>query len=413
MKYKLVLFLVFVASYLPAQQSARIRDLEKERSAALAEIEQTNLLLNENKKITSNAINRLSLLLQQINSRKKVINVLNQEIEVLDKEISFRKLLIKSLEEDMEKKKKDYAVSVRKMYAHKNVQDNLLFILSAKNFTQTIHRIRYLKEFSIWNKLQADKIVEKQNEIHTEKLLLENNRQKKLELLDVRQTEEDKLNRQKSTQNEEVKSLEKDKKKLMEELAKKQRQANALNREIERIIAEEIALSEKKAEVAGSENRVADEKGGYAMTPVEKNLSSSFEGNKGSLPFPLKGNYKIVGYFGVYQHEEFSLVKLNNNGIEIETTPNNEANAVFEGIVSRIFTIPGFKNSIIIRHGNYLTLYSNIEQVYVKQGNKVKLGQALGKIYTDNEKGNSTLHFELWKEQTKLDPLPWLNQSYQ
>jgi murein DD-endopeptidase MepM/ murein hydrolase activator NlpD len=124
----------------------------------------------------------------------------------------------------------------------------------------------------------------------------------------------------------------------------------------------------------------------------------------------LKGNYKIVGKFGVHQHEQYNWVEWNSNGIDIETVPGNEARAVFEGTVSKVFRIPGAENAIIIRHGNYLTLYSNIEQVYVKQGDKVTVGQALGKIYTDREKGNSTLlHFEVWKEQTKLNPLPWLS----
>jgi septal ring factor EnvC (AmiA/AmiB activator) len=206
-------------------------------------------------------------------------------------------------------------------------------------------------------------------------------------------------------------TLEKNKKKLQSELERKKRQAEVLEQRIEKIIAEETAKSTVASKNERQEERQAEIRGGYAMTATEKALSSSFADNKGSLPFPLRGNYKIVTYFGIHQYKELTKVSVNCNGIEIETTPDNEARAVFDGVVSRIFILPGYHNSIIIRHGNYLTLYSLIKQVYVKQGDKVYTGQSLGKIYTDKENGNSTLlHFELWKEQTKLDPLPWLNR---
>jgi septal ring factor EnvC (AmiA/AmiB activator) len=414
MKYKLLIMLLFTAFSLPAQQSARVRNLEKERLATLAEIEATNQLLNENQRTTSNALSRLSLITQQIIARKKVITLLNGEIAALNDEITFKELQIKTLERNLKTKKEDFAQSVRKMYSHKNKQDNLLFILSAQNFTQSFHRVRYLKAYSNWRKKQAEEIYEKQNQINQEKADLEKNKSEKVALLQDRQTEESSLSREESTKKAEVKSLEKDKKKLQAELTKKRQQANALNQQIEKIIAEEVAKSEKAAKTAtteGGEKRVAEVKGGYAMTPTEKTLSSNFANNKGKLPFPLKGNYKITGRFGVYQHEELSMVQMNSNGIEIETTPGNEARAVFEGTVTRVFTVPGLKNSIIIRHGNYLTLYSNLDEVYVKQGDNIKTSQALGKIFTDREKGNTLLHFEVWKEQTKLDPLPWLSKN--
>ncbi|GHT13976.1 peptidase [Bacteroidia bacterium] len=413
MKYKLLILLLFIAFSLPAQQPASVRNLEKERLATLAEIKATNQLLNENQRTTSNALSRLSLISQQIIARKKVISLLNSEIVSLDNEIVFKELQIKTLEKNLKTKKEDFAQSIRKMYSHKNRQDNLLFILSAQNFTQSFHRVRYLKEYSNWRKQQAIEISEKQNQINLEKSDLEKDKSEKIALLQERQTEEASLSREESTKKAEVKSLEKNKKKLQAELTNKQRQANALNQQIEKIIAEEVAKSEKAAQAAtteGGEKRVAEVKGGYAMTPAEKTLSSNFANNKGKLPFPLKGNYKITGKFGAYQHEEVSMIRMNNNGIEIETTPGNEAKAVFEGVVTRIFTIPGLKNSIIIRHGNYLTLYSNIDEVYVKQGNKVTTGQSLGKIFTDREKGNTLLHFEVWKEKTKLDPLLWLSK---
>ena len=412
MKYRLLPYLLFCICTLSAQQTMELTELEKARLITLAEIENTNRLLQENTKTTSNALNRLNLLVQQIDSRKKMINILNQEISSIDIDIYSKERQIKSLEKDLEAKKQHYAASVRKMYSHKNNQDNLLFILSSKNFSQSFHRVMYLKAYSGWQKKQSEEIVEKQNTIHQERDRLVAHRNEKLTLLDTRQSEESKLNKEEATKKAEVKTLESNKKKLQADLAAKQKQADALNRQIEKIIAEEVLKAEKAAKAAAAqsgESRTAEVKGGYAMTQSERALSSTFAGNKGKLPYPLRGNYRIVGYFGVHQHKELSKVVTNNNGIDIETTSGNEARAVFEGVVSRIFTLPGYNNSIIIRHGNYLTLYANLDQVYVKQGDKVNTGQTLGKIYTDREKGNSTLlHFEIWKEQTKLDPMGWI-----
>jgi len=414
MKFKLLIYLLFGALSLPAQQSIRVRELEKQRLAALAAIEETNQLLKENTLTTNNALNRLNLLVQQIDSRKKIIQLLTQEISSLDDDIDFKEMQTQSLEKELDAKKQHYAASIRKMYLHKNNIDNLLFILSSQSFTQSLHRIMYLKAYSGWQKKQAEDITVKQNTINEERALLIASRNEKQNLLNERQSEENQLAKEEENKKSEVQTLKKNKKKLQNNLVKKENQASALNRQIEKIIAEEVLKSEQAAKAAKSkngENRTAEVKGGYAMTQSEQTLSSSFADNKGKLPFPLNGNFKIVSYFGIHQHKELSKIETKNNGIDIETTPGNEAKAVFNGVVSRVFTLPGYNNSIIIRHGNYLTLYSNLKQVYIKQGDAIKTGQPVGKIYTDSEKGNSTLlHFEIWKEQTKLDPLSWIKQ---
>ena len=409
MKRLLFILLLGGTISLFAQKPLIITDLEKERESALAEIEETNRLLNDNKLTIGNALNRLNLLNRRLESREKMISLLNREITNLDAGIAGKELQIRILETDIQVKKNNYANIVKKMYLNRNrLNNNLLFILSAKDLTQSIRRAKYLKEYSNWQKRQTSEIIEKQGKINEEKLALQIDKEKKLSLLTGRKNEEEQLTSEKTSQNKEIQILEKDKKKLLDELAKKKAQAGALDRQIAKIIAEETAKA------AGSQNqevRQAEITGGYAMTATEKALSSSFADNEGNLPFPLKGIYKIVNYFGIHQYKELSKVTVNNNGIDLETTQGNEARSVFDGVVSRIFVLPGYHNSIIVRHGNYLTLYSNLEQVYVRQGDKVSTGQVLGKIYTDTENGNSTmLHFELWKEREKLDPLSWLNQ---
>ena len=146
------------------------------------------------------------------------------------------------------------------------------------------------------------------------------------------------------------------------------------------------------------------------MTKEEKQLSDNFANNKGKLPYPVTGSHFIVSPFGEQQHQDLKYVRTNNNGIDIQTTSGAEAIAVFKGEVTRIFTIPGYNHSVIVRHGNYLTVYSNLSQVYVKAGDHVSTKQSIGKIYSDPDNGNATiLHFQLWKEKTKLNPAPWLD----
>lgn len=436
MKY--IWIVIFTLSALTAfgQKSARVRQLEEQRKKALDEIEMTNQLLKETTQTAQNSLNRLNLLSQQILSRKKVISLLNQEVSEIDNQIAVSRREINKLEKELGEKRTNYGKSAQSLYKRRNSQDKLLFILSADNFAQSMRRMRYLREYSDWQKHQATEIIDKQTEINLKQQELEKTRSEKNALLGTREQESQKLQTEESSQKVEVQQLNKKQKQLKDELRKKQQQANALNRQIEKQIAEEIARAEAEAKAARErerrarekanakakaegkepvqepieEERIADTKGGYAMTKAEKKLSDDFASNRGRLPFPVSGRYTIVGTFGEQQHSELKYVRTNNSGIDIQTTPGGEAHAIFNGEVTRVFVVPGYNNSVIVRHGNYLTVYSNLSQVYVKAGDKVSTRQAIGKIFTDTEAGNATiLHFQLWKEKTKLNPTPWLD----
>ena len=414
------------------QQSNAVKQLEKKRKATLAEIESTNQLLKETKATAKNYLKRLNLLTQQIESRKKVIGLLTEEMAAIDKEIAGIRRQIVDLEWELRDKQENYGKSIQHLYKRNRSQDKLLFILSADNFAQSLRRIRYLREYADWQKKQAEEIVKKRDEIAGKRKELEETRASKASLLGTREAENKQLAVEEANQQKEVKALNKKQKELQAELKKKRAQAQALNKQIEKLIAEEIAKAEEEArraqaqanrsgskgkasDKAGSkqptgEERVAESKGGYAMTKVEKQLSTNFASNRGKLPYPVNGRHIIVGRFGQQQHQELKHVQTNSNGIDIQTSPGTDARAVFNGVVTRVFVLPGYNNSVIIRHGNYLTVYSNLSQVYVKAGDKVTTKQAIGKIFTDTEDGNSTvLHFQLWKERTKLNPEPWLD----
>lgn len=420
-----------------AQNSETVRQLEKQRKAALAEIELTNQLLVETTETARHSLSRLNLLSQKILARKKVVSLLNQEIGEIDKQMAGMRREIDQLEKELGGKRTNYSKSVQSMYKRHSSEDKLLFILSAGSFTQSLRRIRYLREYADWQKRQAGEIVGKQQEIAVKQAELEKRRMEKQALLDSREEETKQLQSEESNQKEEVQQLSKKQKELRGELAKKRRQAEALNRQIEKQIAEEIARAEAEAKAAREkaarerrarekataegkkapdttsepirEERVADTKGGYAMTKAEKRLSDNFAGNRGRLPYPVSGRHTVVAGFGEQQHQELKYVRTSNSGIDIQTTPGAEARAVFNGIVTRVFVVPGYNNSIIVRHGNYLTVYSNLSEVYVKAGDQVSTRQPLGRIFVDSEDGNTTmLHFQLWKEKTKLNPAPWL-----
>lgn len=469
MKYAwLVLFIVFALA-VSGQSSTKVRDLEKQRKDALAEIEMTNQLLNETKQTAQSSLNRLNLLSKQILSRQKVISLLNQEVGAIEGQIASIRRDLTRLERELGTKRTAYSKSVQSLYRRHSSQDKLLFIFAADNFAQTLRRIRYLREYADWQKRQAADIVNKQKEIAAKGQELEKIRSEKNQLLGVREVESKKLQVEESGQKQEVQQLTKKQTQLQADLKKKKRQADALNRQIEQQIAAEIARAEAEAKAerekaeraaraerervarekaaaaaaarraankASSEKkttekvvaepepepepvvvpvpirdeRVADTKGGYAMTRAEKRLSDDFAGNRGRLPYPVAGRHTVVASFGEQQHQELKYVRTSNSGIDIQTTAGGEARAVFNGEVTRVFVVPGYNNSVIIRHGNYLTVYSNLSQVYVKAGDKITTRQSIGRIFTDTEEGNATvLHFQLWKEKTKLNPEPWLD----
>lgn len=398
------------------------QELERQRKEALKEIELTSQLLKETNASAKTSLNRLNLLSQQLLSRKKIVSLLGEEVATIDRKIKTMSNEIELLDKDLTKTKENYAKSMQnQQQEHRTTQYKMLLILSAENLTQSYRRMRYLREYSDWQKEEAERIVKKQTEIMRRKAELEKSRKDKQALLIQREDENKKLEEEEQLQQKEVRELNKKQKDLQQLLQQKRKEADALNRQIDHLIAEDIKDSEKNkpVETAATKpegttsqpttTKPAAAKGNYVMTESEVHLSKDFATNKGKLPYPLTGKYTIVSTFGEHQHQELSNVRTNNNGIDIQTTAGTEARAIFKGVVTRVFVMPGFNNNVIIRHGNYLTVYSNLSEVYVKAGDVVATRQSIGKIYTDTQKGHETiLHFQIWKERTKLNPVAWI-----
>ena len=410
-----VLFLVFLLFGTGRLSSQQVKDLESRRKAVLEEMEVTSQLLKEIRSSTGISLNHLNLLTAQIQSRQKSINLINKEIAVIDEEIAAKKNELTVLDRELQVIREKYAFSVNSMYTRRSGQYKWLFVLSTNNFAQMIRRMRYIREYAEWQKQQGSLIIKKQEEVNQKQSQLEQTRSEKEALIAVWKEENNRLQQEESSQKTELQQLNKKRSALQAELNRQRTQAENINRQIEKIIANEIAHSNKATGKAGKTGatetpRKAETTGGYKMTGEEQKLSGDFTSNRGKLPYPLSGKYKIIRPFGEYQHPQLKNVRLKSSGIILQTTAGAEAQAVFDGVVSMVFSVPGSTcYGVMIRHGNYVTAYINLSEVYVKNGDKVSTNQKIGRIFTDRKNDNTTiLHFEIRKEREALNPELWL-----
>ncbi|MDR0795266.1 MAG: peptidoglycan DD-metalloendopeptidase family protein [Tannerella sp.] len=400
----LLYFLLFLCTTAPLI-SQNTRDLESQRKAKMEEIELTTRLLNEIRSSARTSLNRLTLLSAQVESRKKVINLLNQEISAIDHDITAMQRELVIMEKDLKDFRERYAESVQKLYTRRTSQYKWLFVLSAHNFSQIVRRMRYIREYADWQKRRGFLIIKKQEELNRKQMDLEKSRSEKVALLSDREEEIKQLGKEEGNYRTEVRELNRRQREVQAELDRQRRQATELNRQIERIIAGDQSRADRD-----SGSRKAESSGGYRMTPQEQKLAGEFASNRGKLPFPLSGKYKIVRPYGEYQHPQYKNVRLKSNGIDIQTESGTEARAVFNGVVRGIFMVPGSNyHNIILRHGNYLTVYSKLSEVFVKNGESVSTSQRLGRIFTDTKNDHATiLTFEIRKEKDTLNPEVWL-----
>lgn len=415
MTSRLLLLLVafFCAGLVPAQNSKKVQSLKKQQTTALQNIKNTNQQINKTQKTQLQALHRLEALSTEIAHINDSIKVLNAEMARTMEQEKQLTAEISDLERSLAAKKESYAKAVRSMTVRRdNRYDALMFILSASSLDQAYRRFRYLQEFSSWRKQEAKEIVKQRDDLNQRRTELLRVRKAQGEVLALRTAASQQLIRQQREQRTLVAGLRKKERTLKQELRKQQQQADALGRRIQEVIEEE---ARKAAEAAAAKKKNSATKpstqAGYQMSKDEEQLSRNFAQNRGKLPTPLSGRYRIIAHFGTQQHPDLKYVKINNQGIDMQTQPGTKARSVFDGVVTSIFVMPGYNTSIIVRHGEYLTIYSNLSTIYVKTGDRVKTGQELGIIYSDPEEDNRTvLHFQIRKETTKLDPELWLKK---
>lgn len=375
-----------------------ISDLQKKKQDAANEIEYTTRLLKEVQKSERSSLSRLQLLSNKINQRKTIISSINSEITVYQEFINNNSMVIEMLNSDIEEIKTEYAELIRSAYRNRNAYDNILFLLSAENVNQAYRRLIYLKRYTVYRENQAEIISAIQLVLDEKIIELEQQKVINKQLINETQKETKQLSKEKLQQNSEYKKLQNQQRKLRQKLKQQQRVEQQLEREIQRIIEEE---ARKSRESGGS---------GFALTPEQKLVGDNFAQNKRKLPWPVERGI-IIEHFGIHQHPVLTNVQIKNNGINIATEIGSKVRAVFNGEVSRVFGISGGNTAVIIRHGKYLSVYSNLSEVVVKKGDKVSVKQNIGTVYFDKDDGSkSVLKFQIWHESQKLNPEDWIGR---
>ncbi|WP_294068612.1 murein hydrolase activator EnvC family protein [Proteiniphilum sp. UBA1028] len=452
MRRLFVIFHFFAAVFLSFSQNPQIERLQKQQQVLQEEIKNTNKLYLNVKKQTTTILDRINLINKQIAARKELIDAQQAEIRALQQEESRLEAEITRLNKELKKKQDNYANAVQGMLKHNVNQNKLFFILSGKSLGESLRRMQYLREYSKWQKSQGEEIKRQNAAIAIRKEELAKARDDKEKALLAIQSEQQRLRNEEKTKQSEMTAVRGQQQQLQKALKEKQQQANQLNAQIEKLIAEEVARQEREAEARrlaaeAERRRKADElaaksprETGSSKTNKETTsssaekessrvtsaaprieadkstassetfkLSNNFASNKGKLPMPVTGTASIVGNFGAKKHNEWN-VTTNSNGIDIQAQKGASIRSVFDGEVSKVFSFPGSNTCVIVRHGEYYTFYANIYDLFVKQGDKVKTGQSLGRIFTDPDTNISAMHFQLWQKTTKLNPAPWLSR---
>lgn len=412
-----LLTIVFVSglSLLASSQSKEV--LQSKKAQIQKEIQLTNKLIKKAKKEKNQSINILSTLNKQIESRGEIVKTLDLEIKMtivqidnLKAEIKETKQSINDQQNLLDTLKKEYALMIRHAYHNRNSYDRLAFIFSAQSYNQAFKRIRYLQEYSQFRQKQVKEIKEVERQLSEEllslkrqKVLLTVAKNKRNAMLGESQIEINLLTQEKQSQNTFLSSLRKKEKKLKKDLSKQQQLAKTLDDKIKKIIAEEIRKAKEKANVGGGVT--------LSLTPEEQQLADNFSSNKGKLPWPVERGV-IIERFGIQPHPVLRGIETLNNGVKITTEEGSFVRAIFEGNVSRIIDIPGSGKAVIISHGDYFTVYSNLIEVFVKRGQTVGLKEDIARVFTKSSNKESITELQIWNGSEKLDPSSWLYKAY-
>ena len=395
----LIVFVSSVITTLNAQNySEKQKQLELKREKLQAEIKQINSLLFQNIAKEKNLISQTEDLSLKISVRMKLIATNNQQANILQNQINLNEREINNLSNELKILKDDYAKMIQNSYQSKSSKSRLMFLLSSEDFSQAYKRLQYLRQYSGYRTIQGNKIVEKAMILKEANDILTNQRNKKNEIAsDNRQIKKVLQNEQKS-QEDIILSLKRKGISLALEVKKKQKRSVAIDREIDRLIKEAIAESNKNKDPLSNE---------FNLTPELKKLSKNFVLNKGKLPWPVDKGIVIQG-FGTQPHLIIKTAVIKSNGVTIATVKDANIRAVFDGEVMSILSFKGSNPTILIRHGNYISTYKNIGKVFVKKGDKILSKQVIGEAFTHPSSGKTTIQFGIFEGIKPINPKIWI-----
>jgi murein hydrolase activator len=365
--------------------------LQEKKSKIEKEIQITSALIEETRTQKKNSLSELKLLKTNISKRNQLIDELNVEINDINVSIDKNSRLIESLKVELQKVRNEYSSLIYYAFKNNNSQLNYMYLLASESVNQFYSRYKYLQQYKEYREKQINLILALNNTIEGKIEELNKRKDEKLTAINRKLAERATLLTESERTDNIVKELRQKEKELLSELEKKKEIAKKLDKEIEEIIRNEA----KKKKLA-------------ALSKNEKLISGDFEKNKGKFPWPTDRGV-VTGKFGEHPHPVLKEIKIRNNGIDISTGSKSAVRVIFNGVVSKVFTIKGANSTVIVQHGNFFTVYHNLVNVRVKAGDKVLTKDAIGEVFTDPKTGESVLHFELWKELEKLDPELWLS----
>ncbi len=393
---KLLLLLLFMLSGIVLSAQSK-KELEEQRKQLIKEIQQTESKLKEAQKNKEAALERYVTLQSKIQKRQQLVRTLRAEISYADSSMKRTEEVIGALRQDIDQLKEEYASTVRTAFRLKLNKGILLFLFSAKDFNDAFSRWQYIRQYNNYRNRQARVIMDTQQMLEDKAEQLREDTQKKAKLLSEQVQQSDLLSKELKDKDKLLTTFKKSESKLLAELEAQQKARRELNSAIEAVIKKEMAKmrAEARKPVAAASKEVK----------ANNALGSSFAQARGRLTWPVSTG-KIVKFFGPQPHPTLKRIKIVNNGIDIKTAPSSDVLAVYSGKVAGTQFIPGYQNMIILQHGKYYTVYSKLEEIYVKRGEAVSAQQVIGKLGASKD----VVHFEIWREKKRLDPVIWVSK---
>lgn len=401
--------LLLLPLFLTASAQSR-KDLEKKRDALDKQIRTTSALIEQARREQKNTEQQLRLLDAQIGQREELIRTMNGELFKVDQQIQETEAVITSLRSDLERLKEEYARMVQFAYKHRNASDRLSYLFAAESFAQAYKRSRYLSQLAEHRQHQATLILETQQSLAGRIEELKGHRTEKTTLLNAQVDERKRLTQDKGGHQNALSTLKKEEGRLKETLRKQNKKKSDLESAIRKAIEAEIRKSAPKSSGTTAPKGGAPVKPTLTLTPEARELGADFEKNKGKLPWPVEKGTPTSRY-GRQPHPVLKGIEINNNGIDIACEKGASVRTVFRGEVSSIIVIPGAGKAVVVNHGAYRTVYSNLRETTVAKGQKVDTKQQVGVVMTDDD--GSTAHIEVWRitaegDIVTVDPALWL-----
>jgi murein hydrolase activator len=400
LKYSICFFILLSASLSWGQEEDKQKKLEAQKARLQEEIRlQEELLLKEKKKEKS-AVNVILQQNAKIGLQQKLINITAKQAKVLGNSMYINQINVNRLKKELSVLKEDYSKMIVKSYKSRSEQSKAMFLLSSQNFLQAYKRAQYMKQYSNFRRLQGEEIKAKTASLEQFNNKLSIQKQEKAKLLSESEREKQELEKEKKQQQILVNSIKKDKKKIIADINKKQKEAKAIERQIDRLIRAAIAAANK---IAGNTTNTTT----FVLTPEAKALAADFKSNRGKLPWPVEKGL-LTKKFGTQPHPLEPSIMIESSGIEVSSEKGAKARSVFSGEVSDVQMAPNGTATIMIRHGDYTTTYSNIGTVYVKKGEKVSTKQSIGEIFYNTVTGKAILKFLIFQNTSKMNPQSWI-----